>query len=256
MNIALITGATSGIGYELAKCHANEGKDLVIVSRNIDNLNKVAKELMETYNIKVICIQKDLSKPNSAEELYNEVKNSNIEIDYLINNAGIGLQGYFHEKDSKEYTNLIQLNITSLTTLTNLFIKDFVNKNQGKILNVSSIASLQPGPMLGVYAASKSYVQSFSNSIATEVKQYNVTVTSLLPGITETKFGDVSDMNKTIMFKNPKHPKIVASKGYKAMIKGKLNIKAGVSLPIKILLLLGNVTPRRLALKITMYLQK
>ncbi|MFI3251712.1 MAG: SDR family oxidoreductase [bacterium] len=256
MNVALITGASSGIGYELAKCHAKNKKDLVIVSRNIDSLNKVKEELESNYQIKVVCIQKDLSNPSAPLELYNEIKELNIEVDYLINNAGAGLQGYFNEQDYSKYNSLIQLNINSLTELTHLFLNDFIKRKKGKILNVASIAAYHPGPMLSVYSATKSYVLSFSNAIAQEVKQYNISITTLIPGITQTNFGKSSNMNNTKVFKKTKSPIKVAEKGYKAMLKGKLNVKAGVSFKLGFLTKLAYISPKWLCLKITMYLQK
>lgn len=254
-NVALITGATSGIGYELAKCHAKHG-DLIIVSRRREELNKVKIELESNFNIKVICIQKDLSVHNSAIELYNEVKQLDVKISYLINNAGIGLQGYFNSNEMDLYNKMIQLNIVSLTELTKLFLKDLVDNNFGRIMNVSSIAALQPGPMLSVYAATKSYVLSFSNGLYQEVKKDNITVTALIPGITNTNFGISSNMDKTKIFKKSKEPKSVAIKGYNAMLKGKLEVWAGVSFKLKMLLSFRNIVPKKIALKITMYLQK
>lgn len=255
-SVALITGASSGIGYELAKIHASNKKDLIIVSRRIEDLNKVKEELKSLYNIKVVCIAKDLSIKDSALELYNEVKDLNIDVDYLINNAGVGLHGYFNDNNIDSYTSMIQLNITSLTELTKYFLNDFILLNKGKILNVSSIAAYQAGPMLSVYAASKAYVTSFSNAITTETRGTKVTITTLHPGPTNTNFMEKAKLENAKIFKKMKCSYGVALKGYKAMIKGKLNVEAGVSLKYKFLLATANFVPKKLALKITMYLQK
>ncbi|MFI3329263.1 MAG: SDR family NAD(P)-dependent oxidoreductase [bacterium] len=255
-NVALITGASTGIGYELAKVHAKNNKDLIIVSRNIDDLNKIKEEFEKEYNIQVVCINKDLSIPNASIELYNQIKELNIEVEYLINNAGVGFQGYFNDNDLEKYTSSINLNIIALTELTKLFVKDFLINNKGKILNVSSIAAYQAGPMLSVYSATKAYVTSFSNAVATELYKSNVTITTLHPGVTNTPFVSKGNFENVKIFKRTKHPSVVAIKGYKAMMKGKLNVEAAVSFKCKLLLISAKFVPKKIALRITMYLQK
>ena len=199
MNIktALITGASTGIGKELAKIHASKGGNLVIVARNEAKLNQLKTDLEKKYNIQVIVIAKDLSNLNTPQEIYNEVKQLGIEIDYLINNAGFGALGKFHELDLARQIEMINLNITSLTALTHLFLPEFIKRNNGKILNTSSTASFMPGPLQAVYFATKAYVTFFTNALSEELHNTNITVTNLMPGATESEFGAISGMDKT-----------------------------------------------------------
>lgn len=247
--IALITGASSGLGKEFAKIHAKKGGDLVIVARSKDKLLALKEELEKKYKIHVSVIEKDLTDKDAAQEVYNFVKFSKIEIDYLINNAGFGGIGKFHERDWENDLSMIQLNIVALTALTRKFLPDFVAKNKGKILNVSSTASLMPGPMQAVYFATKAYVTSFSNAIAEELYDTNITVTALMPGATETDFGKTSGMDKTDLFKSTADPKEVAKDGYDAMIDGDLEIISGVSFAQKMMMKAIPITPKSVLLK-------
>ena len=145
--VALITGASSGIGKEFARIHAEKGGDLVITARREEKLNELKNELEQKHGIKVMVIGKDLSQANAPKEIYDEVKNAGIEVDYLINNAGFGGHGKFHERDWNLDLTMINLNVTALSAMTRLFLPDFVKRNSGKILNVSSTASLMPGPL-------------------------------------------------------------------------------------------------------------
>lgn len=157
---ALITGASSGIGKELAYIHAESGGDLILVARSIDTLNEIKTTLETKYNCNVFVIQKDLTKPNATKEVYEAVKTTTLTVDYLINNAGFGGVGKFNERDIQEDISMIHLNIIALTTLTHYFLQDFTTTNTGKILNVSSTASVLPGPLQAVYFATKAYVTS------------------------------------------------------------------------------------------------
>lgn len=227
--IALITGASSGIGRELSKIHSANGGDLVIVARGEEQLNQLKRELQKTYHNNIYVIVKDLSTSNAPKEIYNEVKSQNIEIDYLINNAGFGGQGYFHERDWEKDLAMINVNIVALTNLTRLFLPDFVKKNSGRILNTSSSASLCPGPLQAVYFASKAYVTSFSNALASELSDTHITVSSLMPGATKTRFAETSGMEKTALFKKTSDAYDIAIKGYRGMLDGRLDIIAGVN---------------------------
>lgn len=233
--VALITGASSGIGRELAAIHAAKGGDLVIVARSADKLAAVKSELESQHGVQVMTIAKDLSLPDSAQQVYDAVKAAGIEIDILINNAGFGGQGKFHERDWANDLTMIQLNIVALTALCRLFLPDFVQRDRGRILNVSSVASLTPGPLQAVYFATKAYVTSFSNAIAGELHDTKVTVTALLPGATETEFARVAGLDETELFKEVASARNVAQEGYDAMLAGELDIISGVSLPQKIL---------------------
>lgn len=246
---ALITGASSGIGEELARIHAKAGDNLVIVARSSDKLAALKQELEQAHNIKVTTITKDLGQSNAPKEVYDEVKQAGIEVDYLINNAGFGGLGKFHERDWAQDLAMINLNIIALTALTRFFLPDFVKRNSGKVLNVSSTASLLPGPLQAVYYASKAYVTSFSNAIAEELHDANVTVTALLPGATETKFGSVSGMDKTVMFKNTASAYSVAKDGYEGMMAGKLNVISGLGFANKIMMAVAPLMPKKMVLK-------
>ncbi|OHX64173.1 SDR family NAD(P)-dependent oxidoreductase [Flammeovirga pacifica] len=248
-NIALITGASSGIGKEFAKIHAERGGDLVVVARSENKLLALKKSLEEKYNTKVVIITKDLSDLSQVEEVYQEVKSQEIEIDYLINNAGFGGLGKFHERDWSKDLAMINLNITALTALTRFFLDDMVKKNKGKILNVSSTASFMPGPLQAVYYATKAYVTFFSNAIAQELHDTNITVTTLMPGATETGIGSSSGMDKTELFKDTASPYTVALDGYNGMIKGKLDVISGLTFSQKIMMKAVPLTPKKIILK-------
>jgi short-subunit dehydrogenase len=189
---ALITGASSGIGKEMAKIHAAKGGDLIVVARRKEKLEALQQEIQQSTSAKVIIMVKDLTEPNAPKEIYEEVQQLGLTVDYLINNAGFGGRGKFHERAWADDLSMIQLNIVALTALTRYFLPDFVKRNSGKILNVSSTASLMPGPLQAVYFASKAYVTSFSNAIAEELYDTNVTVTALLPGATDTEFAQTA----------------------------------------------------------------
>ncbi|QTE22293.1 SDR family NAD(P)-dependent oxidoreductase [Polaribacter cellanae] len=246
---ALITGASSGIGKEFAKIHAKTGGNLVIVARSKDKLLSLKEDLEKEYGIHVSVIEKDLTEKNAAQEIYNFVKYSKIEIDYLINNAGFGGIGKFHERELKKDINMIQLNVVALTALTHVFLPDFVSRNSGRILNVSSTASLMAGPMQAVYFATKAYVTSFSNAISEELADTNVTVTTLMPGATETDFGKTSGMDKTALFKNTANAEAVAKDGYNAMLNGDLDVISGVTFSQKVMMKAIPFTPKKVLLK-------
>ena len=247
---ALITGASSGIGKELAKIHAEKGGDLVIVARSENKLIELKNELENKFNVKVYVIVKDLTKADAPKEIHEQITSENIKIDYLINNAGFGGIGKFNERDINEDIAMINLNIIALTSLTHYFLQDFIKSNSGKILNISSTASLMPGPLQAVYFATKAYVTSFSNAISEELKDTNITVTNLMPGATETEFGKISGMDKTDMFKNTTDPKIVAKAGYNGMLKGKLNVISGLSTLQKIMIKMIPFTPKKVVLSL------
>lgn len=223
MKTALVTGASNGIGLEIAKIHASKGGNLVLVARSIDKLELLKTEFENQYNISVEILQKDLGKINAPQEIYDEIKTKNIKIDYLINNAGIGTFGNFHQLEWKQEEQMINLNITALAHLCHLFLKDFVNQKSGKILNVASTAAFQPGPTMAVYFATKAFVLHFSEAIHEEVKNLGITVTALCPGATQSGFFDAAKMHDSNLVKGKKLPtsKEVAEYGYNAMLKGK-----------------------------------
>ena len=246
--VALITGASTGIGKELSHIHAERGGDLIIVSRSKKKLDQLKSELESKYSIKVMVIAKDLSLSNSPKEIYDEVKKAGIEVNYLINNAGFGGLGKFHERDWEKDLMMINLNIVALTALTRLFLPTMVKRNEGKILNVSSTASLMPGPLQAVYFATKAYVTFFSNAIAEELHDTKLTVTALLPGATETEFGSVSGMDKTEVFSKTASAQEVAQDGYNGMLKGKLDVITGVTFSQRIMMAMVPLTPKKMIL--------
>jgi len=244
-NTALITGAAGGIGKEFAKIHASKGENIVAVDLNAEGLEKLQKELEKQFGIKVYTIVKNLTESTAAEEIYQEITNQNIQIDYLINNAGFGGIGKFHERPWEKDWAMIQVNVLALTALTRYFLPDFIARNSGKILNVSSTVSLVPGPLQAVYFASKAYVTSFSHSLYGELTDTNVTVTALLPGATRTNFGDTSGMNKTNIYKKPAKASDVAKDGYNAMMKGALQVIAGLPFAQRVEIALAPLMPKK-----------
>ncbi len=223
MKTALITGASSGIGYELAKIHASKGGNLVLVARSKATLDELKNELEKQYNIKVYTIGKDLSLPNAAQEVYEETTKQNIKIDYLINNAGFGTFGFYAISNWDKELQMINLNITALCQFTKLYVKDMVKNKSGKIMNVASTAAFQPCPTMAVYGATKAYVLSFSEAVDNEVRDKGITVTALCPGATASGFQAAANMTNSKLFKDKKLPssKEVAEYGYTAMLKGK-----------------------------------
>jgi uncharacterized protein len=254
-NVALITGASNGIGLELAKVHASKGGDLVLVARNKARLDELKSELEVQYKISVYTIGKDLAADNAALDVYNEMKAKNIQVDYLINNAGFGDFGFFVATDWNKELQMINLNITSLTQFCKLFLPDMVARKSGKIMNVASTAAFQSGPTMAVYYATKAYVLSFSEAIDNEVSDKGVTVTALCPGATESGFQAAAAMEESKLVKGKKLPtsKEVAEYGYRAMMKGKV-----VAIHGMMNYLMANsvrFTPRPLVVKITRMLQ-
>lgn len=250
-NTALITGASNGIGLELAKIHASKGGDLVLVARNKSKLDEIKTELEKQFKVSVYIISKDLSLTNAAQEIYNETNKENIQVDYLINNAGFGDFGMFIETDWNKELQMINLNITTLTHFTKLYLQDMIKRNRGKIMNVASTAAFQSGPTMAVYFATKAYVLSFTEAVSNEVSDKGITVTALCPGATETGFQKAGGMEESKLFKGKKLPtaKQVADYGYKSMIKGKTVAIHGIMNYI-----MSNsvrFTPRAIVLKIT-----
>lgn len=220
---ALITGASSGIGLELSKIAASKGIDLVLVARDKPRLDKLKIALEKHCGVSVYVIGKDLSQPNAAQDVYNETKQQNIQIDYLINNAGFGDFGMFYETDLHKELQMINLNIATLTQFTKLYLIDMVKRKNGRIMNLASTAAFQPGPGMAVYYATKAYVLSFSEAIGNEVFDKGITVTALCPGMTQSGFQAAAHLEESKLVKGRKLPtsKEVAMYGFDAMMKGK-----------------------------------
>jgi len=246
---ALITGASSGIGKELSRIHAEKGGNLIVVARREDKLDALKLELEKKYSVSVTTIVKDLSKPNAAKELFNEVQNLNIQVDYLINNAGFGLRGKFYQLPWERQQQMINLNMVALTELMYLFIPQMIERNSGKILNTSSTASFMPGPLQAIYFATKSYVTFLSNALAEELSDTNITVTNLMPGATESEFAQTSGMDATGLFEKTVTARSVAEDGYQGMLKGKLDVISGLTFSQNLMMKAIPFTPKKMLLK-------
>jgi short-subunit dehydrogenase len=240
---ALITGGSSGIGYELAKLFAKDGYNLIVVSRNQEHLDRVQSELEQQFKIEVQSISKDLSLKESPLEIYNEVKTKGIDVDVLVNDAGQGVFGEFIDTDIDRELEIIQLNIGAYVVLTKCFLKDMVARGAGKILNVGSIAGEMPGPWQSVYHGTKAFINSWSEAIRSEVKDKGVTVTVLLPGATDTDFFSKADMENSKIVQESKlsDPAKVAQDGFDALMSGDDKIVSG--LKNKVQVAIGNFMP-------------
>lgn len=239
---ALITGGTAGIGYELAKCFAEDGYNLILVARTAEDLQQRLSELSSQYGIEVTTIVKDLFQPMAAFEIYDEVKAKGITIEVLVNDAGQGQFGLFAEQDVNRLLDIIQLNVSALTVLTHQFLKDMVARNEGKILQLASIASELPGPWQAVYHATKAYVLHLTEALVSELKETNVTITALQPGATDTDFFNKADMQSSkIVDSKMSDPAKVARDGYQALMKGDDKVVSG--LKNKIMVGMSNVIP-------------
>ncbi len=218
---ALVTGAASGLGYEFAILLAKEGYNLVLVDIDAIKLRDVKKEIEMVSISEVRLLVEDLSKVDVAISIFNSLKD--IPVNVLINNAGFGLFGSFSETNWERESTMLNLHVLTTTHLTKLFLPSMIKREEGRILNVSSLAAFQPGPLMSLYYASKAYMLSFSEAIANELKGTGVTVTALCPGPTKTKFQKVvagSSSENKIMF-NMACPKKVVAYGYSAMKNGK-----------------------------------
>ena len=203
LKTALVTGASSGIGLELAKLLAREGHDLVLVARRREALEELARELAVKHGVAARVIAKDLTAPDSTAEIFDELETERIPVDILVNNAGLGLHGRFWETDLDRQLAVIQVNIVALTALTGRFLPGMVARGRGRIVNVASTAAFQPGPYMAVYYATKAYVLSFSEALAQELSDTGVTVTALCPGPTVTEFQAAAGLEDTLLFRGP-----------------------------------------------------
>lgn len=220
---ALITGASSGIGLELARIFAKDGYNTVLVARSGNKLRALEGELLQ-YGVQVRSITADLSRMEEVEKVYRQLKEEGIVIEFLVNNAGFGEYGLFHQTDWAKEATMIDLNVKSLTYMTKLFLGDMLPRRSGRILNVASTAAFQPGPNMAVYFATKAFVLSFSEAISAELKGTGITVTALCPGLTDTGFIKAANMESSRLVKGRRMPSSaeVARYGYEALMKGKV----------------------------------
>jgi short-subunit dehydrogenase len=235
---ALITGATSGIGYELAKLFAKDGYNLILVARNGELLQRTSDELKQQYSVEITPLAKDLFNPNAATEIYNKTREMGITVNVLVNDAGQGQWGSFVETALGRDLDIIQLNIASLVSLTKYFLRDMVQRNEGRILNLGSEAGTTPIPLLSIYAATKAFVISFSVALADELRNSNITVTVLLPGATDTDFFHKANQENTITYREKEllSPREVAKDGYEALMKGERKIISGAKTKMHVLM--------------------
>lgn len=255
-NLALITGASSGLGLELARIHAAHGGDLIITSRNESGLGTLKKELEHSYGIKVFVITQDLSTPESAQSLYLKIKALKLDVDILINNAGMGCCGPFSESALEEDLSLIYLNLVSLTTLTKLCLHDMRKRGGGHILNISSVGGDLPGPYMAIYYASKAYVTSFSKAVWQELKASDITMTVAMPGPLATNFTKASRLQGSKISKLfTAHPHKAATQCYRAMLQSKRAVYVGMPWWLETIIRLGKYVPDSLKLRIMDRLQ-
>lgn len=244
MKTALITGASSGIGKAFTTTFSERGYNLIIASRNKIALNEIATECESKFQNKVEVIEIDLSKTNAAQDLYNEINAKGIRVDVLINNAGYGEHGAVVESDPMTFSNMIDLNINTLTALSTLYATEMKQRNSGKILNVASTAGYQPIPKMAVYAATKAYVLNFTEALHYELRNTGVSITVLCPGATATGFAKAAHMDGNKLFeKNAMSPERVAEAGYKGLMKNKMTVIPGFK--NYILAFLANAIPSR-----------
>lgn len=240
---ALITGATSGIGLSIATIHASRKGNLIIIGQNSRKLSEVKKELETRFKIHVVAFSVDLTKPESVKKIVSRVKEQNLKVKYVINNAGFGLYGMFRDTDIDRELKMIDLNVKVLTELSKAFLPEMIEEGKGYILNVGSVASFIPGPLMSVYYATKNYVLAFSEAINNELKGTGVSVTALCPGPTETNFTKTARGKKTHMLtKNLMSAEEVAVIGYEGMLKKKSVVIPGFK--NKLLAFLPRILPR------------
>jgi hypothetical protein len=197
----LVTGASSGIGLELARLFAASGHDLVLVARNEQKLDELAGELSSKHGVRAVVLPADLQDPAAPERLAAAVESEGLVVDYLVNNAGFGAAAPFLETDARRSLDMIALNVSALTHLTHLFARNMVARGRGGILNIASTAGFQPGPNMAVYYATKAYVVSFTEAIAVELAPHGVHVTAFCPGPVETEFARIAGNDGSVLFK-------------------------------------------------------
>jgi short-subunit dehydrogenase len=249
--VALVTGASSGIGLELSRLLAADGHDLVLVARSAERLDRVARDFQNQYGVRVRTQPSDLSEAGATHRLWRQLTDDGVAVDVLVNNAGIGLHGPFSGQQVAAIDKLIGVNVTALTTLTKLALPEMVARRSGRIMNVASLVAFQPGgPLEAVYYATKAYVLSFSKGLARELRGSGVTVTALCPGPTRTSFPVSAGATETVLYQlmSSASPAAVARAGYRGLMRGSSAVIPG--LLTKILALAGELPPRRVALEV------
>ncbi len=252
---ALVTGASSGIGKELARYHASKGGNVILTARREDALTALKGELEEKHGVKAHVLPLDLGASGGARALYDKVIAAGLQVDILINNAGFGGQGKHIDRQLSDEMDMINLNVSALVELTHAFAADMAARGKGRILNVASTAGFMPGPNQSVYFATKAFVKSYSEALDQELRSQGVTVTVLAPGYVETEFAKRSGLDGTNLVKGGgKSAQSVAKHGYDAMMAGKLVTvnEPGLSLAVNWIIPL---MPRRALLKMVEKMQ-
>lgn len=240
--VAIITGASSGIGYEMALLFAKNRTNLLLVARNKNRLESIKINIEAKYGVKVFYVSVDLSNGEGYDTINKTVVSNNLEVTYLVNNAGFGDYGFFTERSIEKYTEMLGVNIFSLTELTYHYAKQMVKNGKGRILNIASTAGIQPDPYFAVYGASKAYVISLTEAIHKEFENTGVTATVLSPGATKTEFMERADMNNAKLYESGvMSAKEVAEVGFEGMMKGRLHVIPGFK--NRILAFFSSITP-------------
>jgi uncharacterized protein len=250
--LALVTGASSGIGLELARVFAREGHDLVLVARRELELAALAEELKSRYGAEATVVPADLAVPTGPQRVFEAVAAAGLEVDVLVNNAGLGGHGRFWETDAAVEQRALAVNIVALHTLTKLFLPAMVERGHGRVLNVASTAGFQPGPFMAVYYATKAYVLSFSEALAEELVGTGVSATALCPGVVPTGFqatAEISDDMPLLKSPGAKSAEYVAAAAYKGMMRGRRIVIPGVL--NKLGMQAGRLSPRTAMVKVT-----
>lgn len=252
---ALITGASSGIGYELARLFARDGYNLVLVARNAARLDEIADEFRSRYGVEVKVLAKDLAHPGVPQEIFDALQATGCEFEALVNNAGFGTYGPFAKANPQEELEMLQVNIVALTQLTQLFLPAMIARRRGKILNVASTAAFLPGPLMAIYYATKAYVLSFSEALTNELAGSGVTVTAFCPGATRTGFQERAAMQESrlaqgIFMDAP----TVARIGYRGLIRHQSVVIPGAH--NKLLALVIRLLPRQWVTRLVRYMQE
>lgn len=255
-NTALVTGASGGLGLEFAKLLAKDGHDLLLVARNGHRLEEIKEELEKAHNVKVYFLACDLTEADGPDKVCEYAKDNSLDIDMLINNAGFGDFGNYLDAVWEKQRDMVNLNVLALMKLTRLLVPAMKEKGYGKVLNVASIASFQPGPLMSIYYATKAFVLSFSEALAVELKKTGVTVTALCPGPIRTCFEKTANLAYSGLFKNLKvaSAEKVARFGYKKMKKGKVVAIQGGS--NRLVVFSTRLAPRSLVRKVVYRIMK
>jgi short-subunit dehydrogenase len=252
---ALITGASGGIGYELALLFARDGFDCILVARSHEKLNALAARIESEFRVKTLVLPKDLSKPSAVDEIYEEISAASMPVDALVNNAGFPVFGLFTETNLDTELEMLQVNVVALTQLTKLFLRGMIERRYGRILNLASTAAFEPGPLMAVYYASKAYVLSFSEALANELRGTGVTVTTLAPGPTRTGFqkrGQLED-SRLVQGEIADAPSVAAA-GYRGLMEGKTLVIPGFA--NKLIPWIVRVSPRGVVTRVVRRMQE